>query len=143
MLKIAITKNKVGQASCLPKNNWIKQVVKETLKQEGVLAGEISIVLGDDELLKRLNKEYRGINKPTDVLSFSYDEDNFIGEVIISIDAVCRQAEEYNHSFEKELSILLIHGVLHTLGYDHSEQYLPQEPMAIRTADIMKNRCSH
>jgi len=117
-------------------------VVKETLKYEGVLEGEVSVVLGDDELLKRLNKEYRGIDRTTDVLAFGYrghilpDVSHIIGEIIISVDAVYRQAKEYNHSFEKELSILLIHGALHILGYDHSNKYLPKEPMTVRTEEI-------
>lgn len=112
-------------------------MVKEILKYEGVLDGEISVVLGDDKLLKKLNKEYRGVDKPTDVLAFGLTP-TLLGEVIISIDAVKRQAEEYKHSFEKELSILLIHGVLHLLGYDHSSDNLPQEPMAIRTEEILR-----
>jgi probable rRNA maturation factor len=142
MLTVSITRLHLNKKI---KANWLRQVVKETLKYEGVSDGEISIVLGDDELLKKLNKEYRGKNKPTDVLAFSWDQTfniqgltPIMGEVIISIDAVMRQAEEYKHSFEKELAILLIHGVLHILGYDHSNDNLPQEPMGRRTAAILE-----
>jgi probable rRNA maturation factor len=96
------------------------------------------------------------VDKPTDVLAFGFSKaktlhsktsvleykplslSNLLGEIIISLDAVRRQAKEYKHSFEKELTILLIHGVLHILGYDHSDDNLPQEPMAIRTNKILE-----
>ncbi len=122
------------------------------MKHEGVLDGELSVVLGKDELLQRLNKEYRGIDKPTDVLAFGWGQTlkvecspafyfqgltPILGEIIISLDAVNRQAEEYNHSFEKELTILIIHGLLHLLGYDHSPDNLPQEEMAVLTNEIL------
>ncbi|MEW6096190.1 MAG: rRNA maturation RNase YbeY [bacterium] len=149
MLKVSVTKLHPNKKI---NTNWVKQVVKETLSHEGILDGEVSVVLGDDELLKRLNNEYRGIDSPTDILAFGWGQTlnvecsptfhiqgltPILGEVIISIDAALRQAEEYKHSFEKELTILLIHGVLHILGYDHSQDNLPQEPMAIRTMEIL------
>lgn len=156
MLKISVTNLHPNKKI---KTNWIKQVVKKTLKYEGVFDTEVSIVLGDDELLKKLNKEYRQVDRPTDVLAFGFDVTvqvatsplphsptpylhclngyKLLGEVIISLDAARRQAEEYKHSLEKELTILLIHGVLHILGYDHSPKYLPQEPMTIRTQEIL------
>lgn len=161
MLKVSVTNLHPNKKI---RTNWIKQVVKETLKYEGIFDTEVSIVLGDDELLKRLNKEYRDVDKPTDVLAFGFGVTvqvatphshtlplphsptpylhylngyKLLGEVIISLDAAKRQAEEYKHSLEKELTILLIHGVLHILGYDHSPKYLPQEPMAIRTQEIL------
>lgn len=152
MLKILITKFSLKKRI---KNSWIKQIVKETLKQEEVLDGEVSIVLGDDALLQRLNKEYRGVDKPTDVLAFEWSQTLNVecssafhiqgltpplGEIIISLDAVTRQAKEYNHSFEEELAILLIHGGLHILGYDHSEEYLPSEPMAVRAEEIFRRQ---
>ncbi|MEW6607074.1 MAG: rRNA maturation RNase YbeY [bacterium] len=143
MLKVSIL-NKINKKF---KANWIKQVVKTALKYEGISNGEVSIVLGDDELLQRLNKEYRRIDKPTDVLAFRYGKINgninfldrlLLGEIIISLDAVLRQTKEYKHSFEKELTILLIHGILHILGYDHSPQNLPEEPMVVRMEKILK-----
>lgn len=148
MLKIAILNKKKLKTNKVSLNQ-LKQIIKQTLKYEGVLNGELSVVLGDDGLLKRLNKEYRGIDEPTDVLAFEWGQTNqtslthltpILGEVIISLDAVLRQAEEYNHSFEKELTILLIHGLLHLLGYDHSPDNLPQEEMAMRTNEILSKR---
>jgi probable rRNA maturation factor len=96
---------------------------------------ELSIVLVDDQEIQQLNREYRGIDRSTDVLSFAQQETidpRFIqphvkdtsfpcilGDVILSIETTQKQAEEHGHSFEKELNVLLIHGILHLLGYDH------------------------
>ncbi|MDI6736065.1 MAG: rRNA maturation RNase YbeY [bacterium] len=153
MLTIAILQQGKPQSNKKKlKINQLRQIIKDTLKYEGVRDGELSVVLGEDALLRRLNKEYRGIDKPTDVLTFDLGQicrtcqtrrtgltgpTQKLGEIIISLDAVNRQAEEYNHSFEKELTILLIHGLLHLLGYDHSPDNLPQEQMAILTNKIL------
>ena len=89
---------------------------------------ELSILLCDDATIHPLNRDYRGKDKPTDVLSFAQREgdfafidDNLLGDVIISMDTTIRQANERNHSIETELRILLVHGILHLLGYDHIE----------------------
>lgn len=88
---------------------------------EGAEKGRVSIVLANDKLVKELNAKYRGVDEPTDVLAFGFEEEEDLGEVIISIPTCLRQADEYGHSFEEELSLLLVHGVLHLLGYDHLE----------------------
>jgi len=87
---------------------------------------ELSILLTDDEEMRSLNRDYRGKDKPTDVLSFSQTEGEFgevgggvLGDIVISLDTARRQAEEKGHSFEKEIDVLLIHGALHLAGYDH------------------------
>jgi len=89
---------------------------------------ELSIVLCDDAFIHPLNLEYRGIDKPTDVLSFAmregeeaFEEDPTLGDVVISIDTAQRQADERGHSLGRELRVLLVHGILHLLGYDHEE----------------------
>ncbi len=85
----------------------------------------------DDKFIKSLNNKYRGIDKPTDVLSFSLKEgavkspevesDKLLGDIIISVETAQRQADTLNHSIEKELTVLLIHGLLHLTGYDHEK----------------------
>ena len=89
---------------------------------------ELSILLCDDATIHPLNRDYRGKDKPTDVLSFAQREgefafvdDNLLGDVIISMDTTICQAEERAHSVETELRVLLVHGILHLLGYDHIE----------------------
>ena len=86
----------------------------------------------DDKFIRLLNTKYRGIDKPTDVLSFSLQEegaikspeveiDKLLGDIIISVETAQRQADNLNHSMERELTVLLIHGLLHLTGYDHEK----------------------
>jgi len=84
--------------------------------------GSVNVVLADDSLLRELNLRYRGIDAPTDVLSFPYEEKDLLGEVIISLDTCERQAKEKGWSFEKELATLVVHGVLHLLGFDDEDE---------------------
>jgi len=87
---------------------------------------EISILLTDDEYIREMNREYRGIDRPTDVLAFSQLEGErfgpeaecLLGDVIISVERAKAQAGERSHSLADELDLLVIHGVLHLLGYD-------------------------
>lgn len=108
-------------------------VVAEALCDSG-LAGdpEISLVFVDDDYIAGLNQRYRGVEGPTDVLSFAMqegdpmpggeEEDLILGDVVISLETARRQAGEYGHSFEREAAYLAIHGVLHLLGYDHGNE---------------------
>ena len=89
---------------------------------------ELSVLLCNNEVIHQLNKEYRGIDRPTDVLSFALNEGDeidvevethLIGDLIISLERTAEQAEEYGHPFERELAYLTVHGCLHIVGYDH------------------------
>jgi len=99
----------------------------EALRSERVAAAtELSIVLTDDRAIRRLNRTYRGKNSPTDVLSFAQTEGHempsqrgHLGDVIISVETARRQAQESRISLSDEVSHLLVHGILHLLGYDH------------------------
>lgn len=102
-------------------------------KEENTAAeAEISISFVDNEQIQVINRDYRDKDKPTDVISFAMQEMEdeeleivgeglpvVLGDIIISIDKAKEQAEEYNHSFERELAFLALHGFLHLLGYDH------------------------
>jgi len=79
---------------------------------------EVSVTLVCDDEIRELNREYRGIDKSTDVLSFEMGGE-LLGDIIISLPTAIRQAEEYNHSAEREIAFLTVHGLLHLLGYDH------------------------
>ena len=97
---------------------------------------EVSITLTDDTTIHKLNKEYRGIDRPTDVLSFAFlesDEPEIInndtdeavdslGDIIISVERAESQAVDYGHSLRREIVFLTVHGMLHLLGYDHMEE---------------------
>ena len=87
---------------------------------------ELSIVLCDDPYIQQLNRQHRQIDRPTDVLSFAMQEgdglladDNVLGDLVISIETAQRQADELGHPLTHELRVLLVHGLLHLLGYDH------------------------
>ncbi len=103
----------------------IRRAVNGALKCEKFERNaEVSVTLCDDEKIHLLNREYRGVDAPTDVLSFPiFDEtdDDFavLGDIVISLERAKSQAEEYGHSFEREVAFLCVHSVLHLLGYDH------------------------
>jgi probable rRNA maturation factor len=123
---------------------WVKKIVRQVLKAEGVaLPYEVSLVFTDSETVKQLNRDYRGVDEPTDVLAFYMlpqkgSDDSFalppdgvtrLGEVIISYPQAAEQAKEQGHSLESELALLIIHGILHLLGYDHEK---PEEESKMR-----------
>jgi len=111
--------------------SFLTGVAREVLKNEGYGdEAEISLVFVDDAYIKGLNLHYRGIDRPTDVLSFamqegvpvpSLEEGIILGDVVISLQAAGRQAGEYGHSFQREAAYLTVHGLLHLLGYDHRD----------------------
>lgn len=96
---------------------------------------EVSVTLVDDEEIRQLNKDYRGLDSATDVLSFALDEEeqageipfanasdlHLLGDIIISVERASEQAGDFGHSLEREIGFLTIHGMLHLLGYDHNE----------------------
>jgi probable rRNA maturation factor len=90
---------------------------------------EVTLLLTDDEQLQTLNKEYLGIDAPTDVLSFAAGEtmpgmkedETYLGDIVISLPMAERQAKQGGHSLKSELQLLTVHGTLHLLGYDHEE----------------------
>lgn len=88
-----------------------------------------SVIIVDNEKIHEINKTYRGIDRPTDVISFALEEDEdyevkerLLGDIYISIDKVYEQAKSYGHSVKRELFFLVTHGFLHLLGYDHMEK---------------------
>lgn len=101
---------------------------------DGLEDAEVSLTLTDDARIWELNRTYRGVDRPTDVLSFALMEsdeeepeildweDDVLGDIIISVERARAQAIEYGHSFNRELLYLAVHGTLHLLGYDHEEE---------------------
>lgn len=130
----------------------LEQLLRLCGEQENVSDGEVALTFVDDEAIRELNKQYRGLDKPTDVLSFAmqeigdeeleiiYGEDDFedsddengeaeedgfeepLGDIVISIPRAIAQAEEYGHSVDRELGFLFVHGFLHLIGYDHQTE---------------------
>lgn len=106
--------------------------------------GEISIVLTDDETIHGYNRDFRGVDRPTDVLSFPASEgeeligipDGHLGDIMISVETAERQAKELGHSTEREIAFLAVHGTLHVLGYDHMTPE-DEEIMTARQREII------
>jgi len=134
----------------------VGRIVEKVLEAEGSEEDyEVSISFVSDEEIRSLNKEYRGIDKATDVLSFPMlefteeeqeeeeegveyiDEEIALGDIVISMEKASEQAGEYGHSFERELAFLLVHGMLHLLGYDHEVEASEGE-MFDRQEEILK-----
>ena len=94
----------------------------------------------DDETIHEINREYRGVDRPTDVISFPAEEgeeilappDGFIGDIVISYPRAEEQSAEYGHSVRRELSFLAVHGTLHLLGYDHMKEEEAGEMFALQ-----------
>jgi probable rRNA maturation factor len=117
----------------------LNQAVKEGIRLcGGSEEAEVSLLLVDDQRIQAFNLEYRGVDRPTDVLSFALQEkvedepdalftDEMLGDIVISVPRARAQAEEYGHSFERELIYLFVHGLLHLLGYDHEDAAAKQE----------------
>ncbi len=113
----------------------MEQIVRSVLNKTAEVYGikpntEVSVVLADDDYIHQLNRQYRGKDCSTDVLSFALNEGEdpqfvngpeevLLGDIIISLETAARQAEEYGHRLERELAYLTTHGILHLLGYDH------------------------
>ena len=116
-------------------------LARRALRAEAVgPPAEVGVVVSGDEQVRELNARYRGVDAPTDVLSFALDDDAFpsppatvrqLGEVVISFPTARRQAAEAGHSIDDELAHLLVHGLLHLLGYDHETS---------RDARVMRGR---
>lgn len=110
----------------------------------------INIIFTNSEQIQRINKEYRKMDKPTDVLSFPMFEQNEInniintktpdvlGDIIISVEQVKGQAKEYGHSFERELAYMIVHGFYHLLGYDHMEE-IQKQAMRTKEEVVLRN----
>ena len=118
----------VDEYGCNFDYSYLDKIINKTLEMEGVDSSIFSIVFIDDEKMHELNKTYRGIDRTTDVLSFAFEDNNKLcynirqlGEIFVSIPRMQQQAKEYGHSESRELSFLVVHGLLHLLGYDHTK----------------------
>ena len=111
----------------------LRRLAAEVLSQEEVAEQtELSLIITDDEALRELNRRFRGVDAPTDVLSFGAGTEErfvsapgdppYLGDVVISYQRALAQAEELGHAAGRELKLLVVHGILHLLGYDHQEE---------------------
>ena len=140
--------------------NIINKVIEQCFKEEKLEKTNlyISVILTNPENIKKINKEYRNIDKETDVLSFPMFEkeeieeikaskenivEDVLGDIVISIEQVKKQAQEYGHSFEREFAYMLVHGFYHLMGYDHikeedKQKMRPKEEKILNDLDITR-----
>ena len=106
----------------------VEKVLYSAMDKEGLKDASFNLIIVDNEYIHNLNKEYRGIDRETDVITFALededtlvigDKERILGDIYISIDRARSQAIDYGHSFLRELSFLAVHGFYHLLGYDH------------------------
>jgi len=132
--KVVLELDVASQFAADVDSDFLRDVLDRALSTQGVTGPvEVSVVICDDAEIQTLNLEYRGMDYPTDVLSFSQieGEDDFphapdevrpLGDIVISYDRVRAQAVEYGHSEKRELAYLAVHGLLHVLGFDHESE---------------------
>lgn len=124
----------------------IRRAVEATLKYENASpSAEISVTLTDNEGIRKLNKEFRSKDAPTDVLSFplnDYESHSLLpldslGDIVISLERACEQAQSFGHSLEREIAFLTVHSMLHLLGYDHVNGEEEELDMRRRQSEIL------
>ncbi|MCY8919204.1 rRNA maturation RNase YbeY [Bacillus atrophaeus] len=130
----------------------VEKLLQYAAEREGVQdQAEVSVTIVTNDEIQQINKEYRGKDTPTDVISFALEEEGedeveivgaemppVLGDIIISADRTREQAEEYGHSFLRELGFLAVHGFLHLLGYDHMTKE-QEEEMFTKQKDLLDN----
>lgn len=107
-----------GNIESFPWKDRFEKMARQLLFEEGS-EKNVNIVLCSDEFVREMNKNYRGLDKVTDVLSYEWHEEDFLGEIYIARDQVKRQAPEYGNTFFAEMKRVIVHGLLHLSGYDH------------------------
>ena len=131
----------------------VRRAIEATLDYEQYgNACEVSVTFTDDASIHELNKKFRGVDRPTDVLSFplfDYAGESeeppvdellgMLGDVVLSLETAARQAEEYGHSFEREVAFLTVHSMLHLLGYDHETGEEDEREMRAKQTKIMSD----
>ena len=128
----------------------VRKAVEATLEYEGYQNNaEVSVTFTDNEKIQKINNEFRGIDKPTDVLSFPLtdfeggeeppaDEAAIsLGDIVVSLEKARTQAEEFGHSFQREVAFLCVHSMLHLLGYDHVDSDEDDAEMRRRQSEIL------
>lgn len=129
--------------------DFVRKLLEHAAKKEEVSNSEVSVTFVTDAMIRDINREYRSKDQPTDVISFAMEElgegetaivgstePRMLGDIVISLDRTKEQANDYGHSFERELGFLAVHGFLHLLGYDHMTAE-DEKKMSARQEEIL------
>jgi probable rRNA maturation factor len=128
----------------------IQTAVQTTLQQAQVEQASLSVLLTDDAEIQVMNRDYRGEDRPTDVLSFPAGDEmtppelaGYLGDIAISVETAVEQSAKSGHNMLDELQLLAVHGTLHLLGYDHLEPEEKEEMWAAQTAVLAQLNLNH
>ena len=145
---VLIRNNQKKVATTPSLRRLVKAAVSATLDFEDFTADcEVSVTFSDNEKIHVLNREYRNVDRPTDVLSFPlYEGEELgqafgpvaLGDIVLSLEKACSQADEYGHSLEREVAFLTVHSTLHLLGYDHETSEEDERDMFARQNAVME-----
>ncbi|MFQ5671889.1 MAG: rRNA maturation RNase YbeY [Nitrospinales bacterium] len=132
-----------AQRKCKINTRGLKKQLLIILDTLGCRDRELSVLFAGDARIRKLNARYRDIDRPTDVLSFPQSDGNesasaLLGDVVVSVETAQRQARDHNLSFDQELLLLLIHGTLHLLGYDHEKSRAEAGRMKRKTLELFQ-----
>lgn len=115
----------------------VRRMAGAALKGLGLKNRELSVLLVGNPRIRDLNRAYRGIDKPTDVLSFPMDDEHLLGDIVISVDKAAEQAERFGVTLDEEFARLMVHGLLHLIGYDHVKGGRQAGKMKAKEAELM------
>lgn len=138
MISIELNQSLLKGGMCFPEARLV-QIAKEvskTLKLKRV--HHISAAFISEKEMKKLNLHHRGKNAVTDVLSFTLQNEDYFGEILLSYDQAKRQAKEMKHSVRDEISFLLVHGLLHVFGFDHEKEFDAKKMFPLQTKILLK-----
>lgn len=129
--------NNSNETSWRAYKQYLEPILDKTLQLTNTSTSvEVNVVLVDDAAIHEYNKDFRNIDRPTDVLSFPDGTEDegvlMLGDIIISVDAIRRQAADYGHSLKREFCFLVAHGYLHLLGYDHHTEAEEKEMFGLQ-----------
>ena len=130
--------NQTGET--IPEIEELPGLIEFALSKLNLQKVVFNIILVDNDKIHQINKEYRGVDRPTDVISFALEDDTtfvktdfrILGDIYISLEKAREQAESYGHSLKREISFLAIHGLFHLLGYDHMTEEEEKEMFSLQ-----------
>ena len=138
MMEITISAQPEGLCIAPGDEAAVRRAVETVGRLYGTEGAEVSVTLTNDAYIHEINRQYRGVDRPTDVISFALMESeepeiaggpavNVLGDIVLSVERAAAQAADYGHSLRREIVFLTVHGMLHLLGYDHVEEAERQE----------------
>lgn len=137
----------IDKVGYLKDDDYLNDLLEYSLKKLNIENSTFTLILTDEEEVHYLNKEYRNIDRTTDVISFALNDNgafpgpvNVLGDIYIDINKMINQAKEYGHSEKRELSFLAVHGLLHLLGYDHTKSEEDEKIMFDLQKEILNEK---